>query len=89
MFDLTAGSAPLATAVLPVPPLQKWTNIVLTGDAQGNVAVAEDGQPAGSTKVHAGAPGDIKLIVGVVYENPTPGASAVTLEIDDVVLTGS
>jgi len=89
VFDTTGSSAPIVTVPLAFPPVRKWTNIVLTADAQ-TLAVVEDGQMLGSTKTpKTGALGDTKFIVGVVYVNPSQGASAATLELDDVVLSGS
>ena len=92
VFDTSGGSgAPVVSVELPFPPLRTWTNIALESTPQG-VSVVEDGQSIGSSgALPTGAPGDTTFIVGIVSVVPfQPGAtSAITLELDDVVLRGN
>ncbi|HEY5242627.1 MAG TPA: hypothetical protein VIJ22_14205 [Polyangiaceae bacterium] len=82
-----SASSPTNLPLDEMPPLQKWTRLVLVYDIQQGVTVIEDGATIGtSTAAAHGPPGTTSIIVGAVYSNP-PG-SAVTLEVDNVVLRG-
>jgi hypothetical protein len=87
VFD-TQSNAALVAQTVPLPPLQKWTRIVIVYDAQQGLTLIEDGATLlSASNVARGAPLDTTLILGAVYVNP-PGSAPLTLEIDDVVMRG-
>jgi hypothetical protein len=82
-FEGTTGTQ--TGVMLALPPLQTWTRIVLVYDPDQGVTIIEDGTTIGTSAAAAHGPaGSTSIIVGAVYSNP-PG-SALTLEIDDVVM---
>ena len=89
VFTNGGSGAPAVNQPASCPPVQTWTTIVVSRGAQ-SISVAEGGQQATTVSPPvAGPPGDVKIIVGVVYANQAPNATTMALEIDDVLVTGS
>jgi hypothetical protein len=80
------GGAP-KTVSLGAPPLQTWTRIGIEYDAAGTITVYVNGQLKGTIPAGTGSPGDVVFIVGGVYIN-SGGNASVTVELDNVVVTG-
>jgi hypothetical protein len=87
VYPNTADGGAAKTINLGAPPLQTWTRVGLEYDATGTVTVSHNGQLAGTITVGTGSPGDVVFIVGGVYINSS-GTAPVTLELDNVVVTG-